>query len=172
MSMVFDEKMYELRFDVRALQQDPARAVPLALFEAALISARMHAAPYAALTSGVTFALHEPAAVAAALAASTGGAAPCQLRPAAPSAPPSRPRIATCVTFWACCKQSISSSPSMTLSAPSLTWPPPACALTRLGRTQSGDPVQQHRRIPQRPRRAQRARVMGQPCAGFGNAEE
>jgi hypothetical protein len=54
--------MCELRLRVRRLA-DPSSEVPLAFFEAELEAARMHVAPYAAVTSGITFALHEPQAV-------------------------------------------------------------------------------------------------------------
>ncbi|RZN15045.1 hypothetical protein CWO90_42105 [Bradyrhizobium sp. Leo121] len=37
--------------------------VPLALFEAEVESVRQHVAPYADVTGGVTFALHDPQAV-------------------------------------------------------------------------------------------------------------
>jgi hypothetical protein len=54
--------MCELRLRARRLA-DPSSEVSLAFFEAELEAARMHVAPYAAVTSGVTFALHEPQAV-------------------------------------------------------------------------------------------------------------
>jgi hypothetical protein len=61
-TLSLDGGMHELRMRARPLA-DPPRDVPLAFFEAALESARFHAAPYATVTSGVTFALHEPDAV-------------------------------------------------------------------------------------------------------------
>jgi hypothetical protein len=54
--------MCELRLRARRLA-DTSSEVPLAFFEAELETARMHVAPYAAVTSGITFALHEPQAV-------------------------------------------------------------------------------------------------------------
>lgn len=54
--------MCELRLRARRIT-NPSSEVPLAFFEAELEAARMHVAPYAAVTSGITFALHEPQAV-------------------------------------------------------------------------------------------------------------
>ena len=54
--------MCELRLHVRRLSHT-APDTPLAFFEAELETARHHAAPYASIATGVTFALHEPASV-------------------------------------------------------------------------------------------------------------
>jgi hypothetical protein len=54
--------MCELRLRARRIT-DSSSEIPLAFFEAELEAARMHVAPYAAVTSGITFALHEPQAV-------------------------------------------------------------------------------------------------------------
>jgi Pyridoxamine 5'-phosphate oxidase len=56
--------MCELRLRARRITNPSSEVVPLAFFEAELVeAARMHVAPYAAVTSGITFALHEPQAV-------------------------------------------------------------------------------------------------------------
>lgn len=57
-----DGAMCELRMRCRRLDHS-ATEVPLALFEATLVETRVHEAPYAAVSGGVTFALHEPDAV-------------------------------------------------------------------------------------------------------------
>src|SRR5277367_1222044 len=49
--------MCELRLRARRVA-NPSSEVPLACFEAELEAARMHVAPYAAVTSGITFELH------------------------------------------------------------------------------------------------------------------
>ena len=54
--------MCELLLRARRLQHAFAD-VPLAFFEAEVQRVRTHVAPYAAVTGGVTFALHEPQAV-------------------------------------------------------------------------------------------------------------
>jgi pyridoxamine 5'-phosphate oxidase-like protein len=54
--------MCELRLRARRITNSSSE-IPLAFFEAELEAARMHVAPYAAVTSGITFALHEPQAV-------------------------------------------------------------------------------------------------------------
>jgi hypothetical protein len=54
--------MCELRLRARPLAQS-SPDIPLACFEAEVETARVHVAPYAAVTSGVTFQLHEPGAV-------------------------------------------------------------------------------------------------------------
>jgi hypothetical protein len=61
-SLALDEGIWELRLKARRLAHT-SPDVPLAFFEAELESARLHRAPYAAVTSGITFALHEPDAV-------------------------------------------------------------------------------------------------------------
>jgi hypothetical protein len=61
-SLALDEGIWEMRLRARRLAHTSAD-VPLAFFEAELESARLHCAPYAAVTSGITFALHEPDAV-------------------------------------------------------------------------------------------------------------
>jgi Pyridoxamine 5'-phosphate oxidase len=62
MSLSLDGAMYELRMHARQLQQ-AAPEVPLACFEAEVERVRKHVAPYADVTTGVTFALHEPQVV-------------------------------------------------------------------------------------------------------------
>jgi hypothetical protein len=61
-SLALDEGIWEMRLKARRLART-SPDVPLAFFEAELESARLHQAPYAAVTSGITFALHEPDAV-------------------------------------------------------------------------------------------------------------
>ncbi|MDN5858483.1 MAG: hypothetical protein L0H84_07655 [Pseudonocardia sp.] len=61
LALALDGGMCELRLHARRLP-DPA-GVPLALFEAVVETTRVHVAPYAAVTGGITFALHDPAAV-------------------------------------------------------------------------------------------------------------
>ena len=61
-SLALDEGIWEMR--LKACRLAPTSPdVPLAFFQAELESARLHRAPYAAVTSGITFALHEPDAV-------------------------------------------------------------------------------------------------------------
>jgi hypothetical protein len=59
LTLSLDGGMCELRLRARRLAHT-SPDVPLAFFEAELETARTHVAPYAAVTSGVTFALHEP----------------------------------------------------------------------------------------------------------------
>jgi len=54
--------MCELRLRARRVA-NLSSEVPLACFEAELEAARVHVAAYAAVTSGITFELHEPQAV-------------------------------------------------------------------------------------------------------------
>ena len=61
LTLSLDGGMCELRMRARRLEQ--SADIPQAMFEAAIEQVREHAAPYAVLTSGVTFALHEPDAV-------------------------------------------------------------------------------------------------------------
>jgi hypothetical protein len=61
-SLALDEGIWEMRLRARRLANTSAD-VPLAFFDAELESAGLHRAPYAAVTSGITFALHEPDAV-------------------------------------------------------------------------------------------------------------
>jgi hypothetical protein len=61
-SMALDEGIWELRLRATACGSEVAED-SLALFKAKIDSARLHAAPYAEVTSGVTFSLHEPSAV-------------------------------------------------------------------------------------------------------------
>jgi hypothetical protein len=61
-TLALAEGIWEIRLKARRLVHT-APDVPLAFFEAELKSARVHNAPYAAITSGITFALHEPDAV-------------------------------------------------------------------------------------------------------------
>lgn len=62
MTLSLDGGMCEMRLRAHRLPRSPLD-VPLAFFEAALETARHHIAPYAAVTAGITFTLHEPAAV-------------------------------------------------------------------------------------------------------------
>ncbi len=62
LTLSLDGGIHELRMRVRPLADAP-RDAQLAFFEAELESARFHVAPYATVTSGVTFALHDPEAV-------------------------------------------------------------------------------------------------------------
>jgi hypothetical protein len=62
LSMSLDGGMCELRMRARKCGQGP-QEVPLAFFEAEVERVRMHVASYADVTSGVSFALHEPAGV-------------------------------------------------------------------------------------------------------------
>jgi hypothetical protein len=61
-SLAFDEGIWEMRLRARRLAHTSAD-VPLTFFEAELESARLHRAPYATVTSGITFALRQPDAV-------------------------------------------------------------------------------------------------------------
>jgi hypothetical protein len=62
MSLSLDGGMYELRLRSRRLPNQDSD-VPLALFEADVETVRHHVAPYATVTGGITFALHDPQAV-------------------------------------------------------------------------------------------------------------
>ena len=62
LTLSLDGGMCELRLRARRLD-NASDDVPLAFFEAALESARVHAAPYADVTTGITFALHDPVSV-------------------------------------------------------------------------------------------------------------
>jgi hypothetical protein len=62
MSLSLDGGMYELRLRSRRLG-NPTPDVPLAFFEAEVETVRHHVAPYATVTGGITFALHDPQAV-------------------------------------------------------------------------------------------------------------
>jgi hypothetical protein len=62
LTLSLDGGMHELRMRARPLAS-PNPDLPLAFFEATLESVRFHKAPYATVTSGVSFALHEPDAV-------------------------------------------------------------------------------------------------------------
>jgi hypothetical protein len=61
-TVALGEGIWEMRLNTRRLTHT-SPDVPLAFFDAELESARLHRAPYAAVTSGITFALHEPDAV-------------------------------------------------------------------------------------------------------------
>jgi hypothetical protein len=61
-SLALDEGIWEMRLRARRLAS-ASPDVPLAFFEAELESARLHRAAYAAVTSGITFALHDLDAV-------------------------------------------------------------------------------------------------------------
>jgi hypothetical protein len=60
--MSLDGGMCELRMRARTCGQGTPE-VPLAVFEAEVERVRVHVAPYADVTSGISFALHEPSAV-------------------------------------------------------------------------------------------------------------
>jgi hypothetical protein len=62
LSLSIDGGMCELRLRVRRLEHSSPE-VPLAFFEAEVGGARIHVAPYADVTGGITFALHDPQAV-------------------------------------------------------------------------------------------------------------
>lgn len=62
LTLSFDGGMHELRMRARPFAAAP-QDVPLAFFEAELENARVHKAPYATVTTGVTFALHAPETV-------------------------------------------------------------------------------------------------------------
>lgn len=61
-TLSLDGGMCELRMTCRRLAQSLPE-VPLGFFEAELVEVRIHKAPYATVTGGVTFALHEPQSV-------------------------------------------------------------------------------------------------------------
>lgn len=61
-TLTLDGGMWEMRLRAHRLAHS-SPDVPLAFFEAEVETARVHVAPYAAVTSGITFALHEPQAV-------------------------------------------------------------------------------------------------------------
>jgi hypothetical protein len=61
-TLSLDRGVYELRLHSRRLSHS-SRDVPLAFFEAEVETVHHHVAPYADVTSGVTFALHDPQAV-------------------------------------------------------------------------------------------------------------
>jgi Pyridoxamine 5'-phosphate oxidase len=62
LTLALDGGMCELRMRARRLAHS-SPDVPLAFFEAEVEAARTHVAPYADVTSGVTFALHDSQAV-------------------------------------------------------------------------------------------------------------
>jgi hypothetical protein len=62
MALSLEGGICELRMKCRPLTP-PSSDSPLAFFEAELVEVRMHQAPYAAVTGGVTFKLHEPQSV-------------------------------------------------------------------------------------------------------------
>jgi pyridoxamine 5'-phosphate oxidase-like protein len=61
-TLSLDGGMWELLMNCRRLAH-ASTDVPLAFFEAELSEVRVHRAPYADVTGGVTFSLHEPQAV-------------------------------------------------------------------------------------------------------------
>jgi len=61
-SLSLEGGMCEMRLRTRRLAYS-APDVPLAVFEAEVEAARWHAAPYADVTGGITFALHDPQTV-------------------------------------------------------------------------------------------------------------
>jgi len=62
LTLALNGGMCELRLRARRLEH-PAPDVPLAFFEAQVETARTHTASYAAVSGGITFALHDPQAV-------------------------------------------------------------------------------------------------------------
>jgi hypothetical protein len=62
LTLSLDGGMCEVRLRAHELAQTSLE-VPLAFFEAEVEAVRNHVAPYAAVTQGITFALHEPQAV-------------------------------------------------------------------------------------------------------------
>jgi hypothetical protein len=62
LSLSLEGGMCELRLRARQCGQGTLE-VPLAFFEAEVERVRVHVAPYADVTSGISFALHEPSAV-------------------------------------------------------------------------------------------------------------
>ena len=62
LTLALDGGMCELRLRARQLTHS-SPDVPLAFFEAEVETARTHIAPYADVTNGITFALHDPQAV-------------------------------------------------------------------------------------------------------------
>ncbi len=61
-TLSLDGGMCELRMRCRRLAHASPH-IPLAFFEAELVEVRVHKAPYAAVSGGVAFALHEPQSV-------------------------------------------------------------------------------------------------------------
>jgi hypothetical protein len=61
-TLSLDGGMCELRMTCRRLAHGSSD-IPLAFFEGELIKVRVHKAPYAAVSGGVTFTLHEPQSV-------------------------------------------------------------------------------------------------------------
>jgi hypothetical protein len=62
MTLALDGGMCEVQMRARPLAHG-SPDVPLAFYEAEVEAVRVHKAPYATITSGITFALHEPEAV-------------------------------------------------------------------------------------------------------------
>jgi Pyridoxamine 5'-phosphate oxidase len=60
LTLVLDRGLCEVRLQARRLAPDDG---PLALFEGTVEAVRHHAAPYADVTGGITFSLHQPDAV-------------------------------------------------------------------------------------------------------------
>ncbi len=60
LTLALDRGLCEVRLHTRRLAPD---AGPLALFEGAVDQVRTHLAPYADLSSGLSFTLHQPEAV-------------------------------------------------------------------------------------------------------------
>jgi hypothetical protein len=60
LTLALDRGLCEVRLHARRLAPDEG---PLALFEGTAEEVRNHAAPYADVTSGITFSLHQPEAV-------------------------------------------------------------------------------------------------------------
>jgi hypothetical protein len=61
-TLSLDGGMCELRMTCRRLAH-ASPEIPLAFFEAELVEGRVHKAPYAAVSGGITFTLHEPQSV-------------------------------------------------------------------------------------------------------------
>ena len=60
LTLALDGGLCEVRLQVRRLQPDEGA---LALYEGTVVEVRHHAAPYADVSSGIVFQLHQPAAV-------------------------------------------------------------------------------------------------------------
>ena len=60
LTLALERGLCELRLQVRRLQPD---AGPLALYEGTVVEVRLHAAPYADVSHGIVFELHQPESV-------------------------------------------------------------------------------------------------------------
>jgi hypothetical protein len=60
LTLALDQGLCDVRLQVRRLQPDTG---PLALYEGTVVEVRNHTAPYAMVSSGIVFQLHQPEAV-------------------------------------------------------------------------------------------------------------